>query len=121
MVSDVDAVRHHVGTKSHGQGIGNDVMPPGVFRHPFGRGQHVTVEKEQDVVCGYPGAGVPRSGTSEPLPGLAHDLDVQRRQWGPQRRLRPVVHDHHLEQVPRVGLAFQCCQGPRQCIGGRLI
>ena len=125
----VHAVHIYEGANPHGQSVGDRVVPTGVRRHPARLDQHDAVEEKQDVVGRGPNAGVYRltvsgayQGPPEYAPLPPYDLHVQRRREGPrQRRLRAVVHDDHLEQLPRVGLAFECREGPRQRLGGLLV
>ena len=118
----IDAVYRHVRDGSPGQGVGYGVEPPGVRHHPARLGKYVAIEEEEDVVGRRLGTTVPRPGQPEPAALLAHHFDVQRRRGEAlQRRLRPVVHDDHLEQLPRIGLAFERRQGSRQRLGRRLV
>lgn len=83
-------------------------MPAGVGADPAFFGQHVAVEKEQDLAGCRPRASVPRPGQAEPAAVLAHYPDLQRsRPRSPDRGIRPVVDDHDLEQISRPGLAFE--------------
>ena len=105
------------------------MVPAGVRRHPVRLDQHDAVEEEQDVVGRGPSAGVHRltvggahQGTPEYPPLPPYDLHVQRRRGRPlQRRLRAVVNEDHLKHLPRVGLAFERREGPRQRRGGLLV
>ena len=108
----IHPVHRDVGVEPLGQEVAGRVVPTGVGREPARLGQHVAVEKEQDVMArgAHPGVARPREPEAAVL--LAHHLHVERaRAGGFQRRPRPVVDDDHLEEVPRIRLAFERGEG----------
>ena len=118
----VNALHCYIVAQSDSQGVRDGMVPAGMHLDPSRLRQRVAVEKEEDIPCGCSSAGVPRPGKPERPTLLAHDLDIQQGRSGPfQRRVRPVVGKDHFEQITRIGLAFECRQGPRQRLGRRLV
>ena len=104
-----------MGPESQRERVAGGVVPAGVLGQPPGLGHHVAVEEDENLAGGLPGAGVAGPGQTEAPVLLVDDADVERAGGRRlQRRTRPVVHDHHLEQLPRVGLALESSQGQLQ-------
>ena len=88
-------------TRPSGRAVARD----GVLGEPAGLGNHVAVEEHEDVMRGRAGtvAACPRQ-TEAPVV-LVDDRDVQGRfRLFQRRRLRTVIDDDDLEQIPGIGL-----------------
>ena len=108
----VDARHVDVAAESQRHRVAGGMVPAGVGRQPPGLGNHVAVEEGEDVARGGAGAVVACPGQAEAQVLLMDHLHTQRRRCSQlQRRVRPVVHHDHLEQLHRVRLALQPGQG----------
>ena len=100
----IDARRGHMSAETQHQRVRDRMVPARMGRQQSRLGDHVAVEKHQDVVRRRPRPGIARPRQAEAAPLLAHQLHVERNGarhgplGNPNRRLRAVVDDHDLEQ-----------------------
>ena len=111
----VDIPDRHTGAEAERQRIRDRVVPAGVGREQPGFGDHVAVEKHEDVVQCRARPGVPGPRKPEPAPLLPHRAHAQRGRGGDAERREGAVVDHdHLEQRARIVLALEAREGERQ-------
>ena len=108
-----DPLEVGVVAKPNSQHLVVDVVPASMGLHQLGLGDHVAVQKHQDLPGRPVGAQIAGPGQAKPVALLGyHRGGKTHTAWQGDWRIRAVVHYNGLHQVCRVGLVSQA--GERQ-------